>query len=353
MSDEQNKPTVDQQPTEGDSTSKVTEKPKYGPPTVANPTGKRVREDIYDRFDTDKAQELGQSSDSSSETEESKDGQDLKPEPPSPETSSETEVNPEKLPSVKKRKGKIDTAVSEKTVPLQALHESRDRFKKLNLEHRDYKTSTEQKMKELSEQVASLSAKLSTTSRSSEADLDLNEADDASNRERVLANKLRAMELKQEEFESEKKRQAAQEVQATSQKRIDKVDSELAEEGFNGFKVAGLLKTERRLLELVKAGDITDTESVDPNMWKKVYKEDVYPEIREIFVATEKAKLSGEKTNRKRAANLVDYPGAKEKVDLEDSEEDKPLSFDDFNKQQVNEIMKDKRRRLYDRNRKR
>ena len=310
------------------------------PVKSGNSLADRTRADIYERFD---AQTTKGESDTSSEKEESATDSDLKQESDSAQLSDKEVENTEKPTSVKKGRGPKADADDQKMVPLQALHESRERFKKLNLEYRDFKASAvsqEKEINELKAQLAQLSDKLRNDS-SVTSENDLSEETDV---EKHLRREISDLKKRFQVDESEKAKEAALKAQQDQQKKIETVTHDLTKEGFPGFDIA-VLKTGVKLQELVTSGELTESESLDPDVWKKVYKEHIYPNIKTVFGEREKEEIMAGKKEAKKKASLVADPGkAPEK---KEKKEEEITSYDQFVKMQMKERMDDHKKKFY------
>lgn len=311
------------------------------------PVSERAREDIYSRFDAKFAapKEEAKSTDTSSEKEESSAEADLKESSDTDSHSEKISDDSEKSTSVKKGKEpKVDTG-DQKMVPLQALHESRERFKKLNLEYREFKTSKEtqdKEIQELKDQLAKLQTKLNQSAAMEESNL----SEGTDNEKDALRREIADLKRKYDVDQSEKAKQAAQQAQQELLGKIQKVSDELATEGFKGF-YSTIYTTEAKLRELAMSGDLTEQEIQDPTVWKKVYKEYVYPDLKSSFLEERKEEILESKKEAKKKASLVSNPGkAPEKPEEEENE---APSFNDFVRNQVEEMKKSHRQKTYKR----
>ena len=340
MSEEQNA-----QPEVTKDTSNKPEVTKQGgekPKVFGNSVAGRTREDIYDRFDAQSAPKAEGSSDASSVTEESNSDKDLKKESDSVHTSDKVIKDTEKPTSVKKGEEPKDVSGEHKMVPLQALHESRERFKKLNLEYREYKNTQTKEFQSLKDQLNKLQDTLKSPASSTENDL----VDEESETVKQLRREILVMKQTQQEGTKNNDQEAALKAQQEQQKKIQTVSDDLAKEGYKGFDFA-LLKTGAKLQELVNVGELTEKESTEPEMWKKVYKEHIYPEVKSLFVEQDKSETMEKKKERKAKAQLVSDPG--KAPDKPEEEEKTPQTFDGFVKSQVKERMEDQRKKFYKR----
>lgn len=324
---------------------KGTEQSSQDTNTPVNPAttlAVRTRADIYGRFDK---QFMAPSSEPLSDTSSVKEESATEPDSTeSSDTDSHSEnvvQDSEKSTSVKKGKDTPTDTGDHKLVPLQALHESRDRFKKLNLEYREYKESQEKELKELKDQLAKLSDKL----KSNSAPLD-DELGDSDEEKQALRREIMELKRKYESDQSQKVQEQARKAQEELLTKISKTAQELAEEGYRGFDMT-VYQTEAKLRELLTSGELTENEVQDPSTWKRVYKEHVFPSLKGIFEEAKKKEILTHKKEAKKKANLVSDPGkAPEK---EEKSDDSPISYNDFIKSQVDEMKKAHQQRMYKR----
>lgn len=306
------------------------------------PLAVRTREDIYKRFDAKFEPKKEQQSGSSSVKEESNSDIDLKEASDSDQHTEKVLEIPEKPTSVKK--GKVEPSEEMKTVPLQALHESRDRFKKLNLEYRDYKSNQDKEIIDLKSEIQ----KLHDMVKKSESleDTTLGDISDDDPEKSAMKREIQELKKRYQQEDTQKAQQAQIEVQRKEQEKITAVSNELTTEGYPGFDIA-LLKTGAKLQELVKTGELTESEAVDTAVWKKVYKEHIFSDVKSIFNEQAKDELMEKKKAAKRKAKLVADPG---KAPEQKSEEDaEPITYDSFVKQTLKERMDDQKKKFYKR----
>ena len=302
----------------------------------ANEVGSKSRDDIYKRFFNQTSSESKELSDSSSAKEESVSEPDSKLASDS-EQHSDTVLEPTEKPTSEK-KGKEPKEDEPKTVPLQALHEARERFRKINLEYREYKQTQDKEITELKSQLKQLQDKLNSPTEDSYSNDD--------EEKQALRLELAALRKKYNLDDESKMREAQIKAQQEQQKKITQVSEDLLKEGYPGFDIA-LLKTGTKLQELVQSGEITESESAEPDMWKKIYKEHIYPEVKSIFVERTREDMKEHKKALKKKANLVSDPG-KGPEKTEEPEEDVP-SYNDFVKSQMNKRMDEYKKKFYKR----
>jgi hypothetical protein len=305
------------------------------------PLAERTREDIYDRYDA-KFEAPKDSSVPSPVKEESKPAQDLKQDAESGQHPVEDVDDSEKPTSVKKGKEDASVVADQKTVPLQALHEARDRFKKLNLEYREYKNSQAKEIDELKVQLSQLQSKLSEPSTTA-TESDLSDDHEVIKR---LQREITELKTVSKQTVSNQAKESAQQAQQEQQKKITSVTKELTKEGYPGFDKA-ILQTGTILNELVTSGEITESESFEPSMWKQVYKDRVYNDFKAVFVEKAKDEVMESKVAKKKKAALVSDPGkAPEKPEEEDK---KPMTLDEFNRQAMVERQELHKKKFYKR----
>jgi len=321
---------------EGDSKPIVKAPPPDGL-SLGNQIANKQREAIYDKFDKQSlANDKSAPPAVKEESEPDKDSKEKSESAINPDKVEELE--PEKSTSVSKGKEKSLDDGGLKTVPLQALQESRERFKRINLEYRQYKETQEKELFSLKEEVNKLSKLLKEPKQNSTND-DLSEVDEEKSQ---LRRQLDEHQAKLRVSEDQKKAEAAQEAQKTYHQKIEKVTKELTEEGYPGFDFA-IVKTGQLLRKMLTDGEITQTEENDESMWKKVFKEQIYEEMQSVLTKQDKSDMMAAKKEAKKKANLIADPGKAPEV-IEEVD-DKPMTYDQFVKSQRDEIIASKRKR--------
>lgn len=190
-------------------------------------------------------------------------------------------------------KEEVKASVPEGYVRKEALDEERSRRKRLS-----------QKIKELEQTYESKFKDLETRMTSSKADSV--EKSNASENAEVLSlqNKLRDLESRLGETEDQKQRKAVEAQQAELNDRIKKTDEALRKQGYPGFKLA-VREVDEHLRELLANDEIDDVDYLNPDKWMEIYKDKVYPTVKQEFGLVDKRQIMEDKTKAKEAAARV------------------------------------------------
>ena len=219
-------------------------------------------------------------------------------------TSTEKEVTTEE-----KTEAKVDgEGERDKTVPLSALHEEREKRKALSskvseLESQlydvlqDYKTRFDQTQKE-----------------------EIEELDDIGKLQKELGD------LKKWKSTTEQKGMQADiaKKRTNLDQQVVSTDATLEKEGYPGFSLAINAVTQE--LQKRVLADPENAALDKPEGWKIIYKETIYPILEGKFIKRDKEKLTGEKTELKKDA-LLSGPGVKAEVANKKEEE---WTYDDY-----------------------
>lgn len=246
------------------------------------------RESIYVDFETEQSQEAGILAPE-------KKAEVAKEEPKS-ETETVTEKETEEKAEVKPETGGEKKEKQEKFVPLEALHEEREKRKQEKLAR-----------EALEEKLRLLESKLSAPKEEEEF---LDETE-------VLKRRVAMLE------EQDKQRKQLEELnqvkaQQQSLKNIVKtVDKELADEGYPGFEYCTSRVTEE--LQRMVEEDENNTAFLNPTGWKHVFKEKIFPNLRDSIAKTIKNTEMTDKIELKKGAGLASHgspakPKGEEKV---------------------------------------
>lgn len=231
--------------------------------------------------------------------------------------------------------GKDSEEDKPKLVPLDALHQSREKFKKLNLEHREYKQNTEKKLVELESLVKSLQSKKEDGFE-----------DTTSENEKVVAleNKIKTLESKlqkpNESSEEEQYKKSAEETR----KWIDASDKSLDEAGFPGFKI-GYPILAQAMKDAFEAGDLTEADLYDKAQWVEKYKE-IFPDVRVKFDKVARTEMENRKKDAKKKASMVSNPGKAPEKKTKKEEDETPKTHDEWVKQSLKEYHENFRKTL-------
>lgn len=202
----------------------------------------------------------------------------------------ETETPAEKEEAVTEEPSETEEAKDEKTVPLGALHEEREKRKALGLELEEVKGQLHTVLQDIRQ----LSDQKKTEETAAEEELGSVE---------VLEKRIMALEGGQRKTarDMQTEKQAKQDQALNSD--IKKVDAELEEEGFPAFEFMTAKVTDE-LNRLIKEDPQNKKTLDNPEGWKKVYKEVVFPTIYSKFAKKDKADLFEKKKDLKLEANL-------------------------------------------------
>jgi hypothetical protein len=135
--------------------------------------------------------------------------------------------------------------------------------------------------------------------------------------EKELVNAKKQIRLMRDEMEAFKRGQT-QQKDVTEQERltalVKQTDSELTKEGFEGF--------DDFVPQIIKAMNDEEIpmDERNPDTWKRVYKEIVYPNYIGKYKVVSKESKKAEKETLKKEASFIMDPGKKEATKKEDNE---------------------------------
>lgn len=239
------------------------------------------------------------------------------------ETSPEEEVT-EQQDSELEEEGKIDEEEQQKTVPLEALHEERNKRKAAQNELRELN----EKVKVVLEDNKKL---MELIQQQNEEPPQIDDYD-----KEIISLKRELGELKKEnaEYKKERIRETQSRLKKEFDNAIDNLDKKLEAEGVVGFKF--LLPT---VLEEIKTLQKTDSErfreimQTDDDSFLKgveqIYKETVYPKFSEKFNRQTKKEKDVKKEDLKKKAGLTASPG---KVEQEPKADGGDWTLDEYMK---------------------
>src|SRR3990167_4397047 len=184
-----------------------------------------------------------------------------------------------------------------KTVPYDALHEEREKRKLAQAKSREL----EEKIKALEAQAAS--------SRPVEQDNEY--LTDEEKKLRDLERSLAELKAKEEARERENRQSQERTLREQLEKNLADTDKALAAEGLPGFQfLSGRVADE---LNKLVAEDPDNSYLDNPEGWKKIYREKVFPSVKGIFVQANKQDLMDGKKAAKEGAALAGSPGSSPK----------------------------------------
>ena len=209
----------------------------------------------------------------------------------------------EKKEEAKKEEKKDKTKTEDKTVPLGALHEERQKRK----ESQAKVVELEQQVKELMQEIKS-KPKEETEEYIEDYDAELAK----------LKKDNESLKAKVDGIEAKGSQSEAEKAQAAFLVKIDSVDKELKEEGFDGFEsctpmlrqhIHALIMKEPDPKEYLEGRKLLDVDT--PEGWKKIYKEEIYPSIEKIITQKKTEDIIDERIARKKKAALSGNSGGR------------------------------------------
>lgn len=211
------------------------------------------------------------------------------------------------VPSAKVEKPGEET----KLVPKQALDEEREKRKAKTLENRQLSESlalAEKTRAELEQRVKELEAKVSGDTGEPDSEV-----------ARQLAEENRKLRDANQKAEAEKQRATQAASDAAMAQKIQAADTQMAAEGFPGFKEF-TVDVHNAILAKVKSGELEEKDITEAT-WSSIYKQVVFPAKKSIFEAKVKQEKLDAKNKLKEDANLTPGPGnapeGKEERDLD------------------------------------
>lgn len=222
------------------------------------------------------------------------------------ETSPEEEVAENKVEDVSETKTEEKKKEEIKTVPYDALHEEREKRKLAQAKAREF----EERLKELE-------ARLSSPPKPAE----FAENEYLTEEER----RLKELEDFRADILAKEQKEKARTAQQTLEKNIADTDAFLAEKGFPGFQfLAGRVGDE--LDRLVKE-DPDNAVLNNPEGWKKIYVEKVFPTVKGLFAQIERQDVMDKKKAAKSGIALAGSPGATTK---KEPATEKEYTYEDY-----------------------
>ncbi len=226
-----------------------------------------------------------------------------------------TETAPEE---VETDEVKSEETKEDKTVPYDALHEEREKRKFQKQKSDELESKNSELQEQLSEVLQELKKKSTT------------DDEFASNEDKKFSKiKAEVDELKMErakDAEKDKER-ASQNAQTEFEKNISDTAKSLADEGYPGFEFMST-QVGNEILKLIEE-DSDNAYLQNPEGWKTIYKQRVFPNISKIFTDQKKNEVMNGKKDAKREASLVTSPGSADKKPIE-SKTDDDWSYEDY-----------------------
>ncbi len=245
------------------------------------------------------------------------------PEPEEPEASPEeedadasTETDETELPP--EPEDAVEEEVKEEsTVPIHALHEEREKRKVLSRELEDLKS----KFRDLFDDYKKLSENPPPMPSGDDGEY-------VDPRVATLEREVSQLKADRGKLAAENKKTAQQEADQRFKDQVKQANEDLEGEGFPGFEFA-VAKVDQRLAEMLK-DDPENRIYSNPEGWKKIYKEQIFPSIQSKFTTLDKKQLDEHKKALKKKASLVGGPGKKGAPPKADENKSESELYDDY-----------------------
>lgn len=224
----------------------------------------------------------------------------------------------------KKAPAAADEKKEEKTVPLAALHEAREEMKSLKNDNKELQEQVKVLLKDLRE----LSEKPKGEETKPEDEEFLT---DEQKKLRTLENEIKELREKDKQRDQLTEAEKTKRGQETLKAQLAETNLALEKDGFKGFsKFMPMVVAE---LQRLAADDREAAAKLDnPEGWKKIFKESVFPEVTSLNGDKSKQDKTKEKEDLKTGASLL-QPGSSAAASKEDSEDD--YSYDQYMKDRV------------------
>lgn len=200
----------------------------------------------------------------------------------------------------------------QKLVPLDALHAEREKRKAVQSRQRELETQLQAVMAEV--RILKEANKPLTG--------EVGDAEDIDPFEEVKKLRREMSELKSRDIqrEQEGRKRDFETKSKALQNDLSKTNDDLEKEGYPGFNMM-LNSVTEKLADLMNDDPQEAVLLDNPDGWKKIYKEEIYPIIKEKFGKALKEGSIREKEKLKSEANLIGSSGKTEKpVDKEDED---------------------------------
>jgi len=182
----------------------------------------------------------------------------------------------------------------EKTVPLAALHEAREIQKQLRDENKQLKDQ----MNVLMADNLKILEKLAGNAPEAEDE-------EISDYDRAILDQRKEIKVLKEEINNLKagvQTDVHERARKSLEDRLSKVNTELEAEGFKGF-------AQFKPMVVAKLHELNDRSLDNEEGWKKVFKEHVFPLVRDLAVTKKREETNQGKTDLKKKAGLASGPG--------------------------------------------
>lgn len=237
--------------------------------------------------------------------------------PEEEETDASTETDEAELPSEEEEVAGEEVKEDENTVPLAALHEEREKRKALSRDLEDLKT----KFRDLFDDYKKLSEEPATPpSPYDEGEVDPRFA--------ALEKQVAELRADRNKLASENKATSQAKAAKKFDDQVSEADSALEKDGYPGFKFS-VATVDKILGEMVK-DDPENRIYNNPDGWKKIYIERVFPDIQAKFTTLDKSQINEHKKTLKKKAGLVGNPGKKGAPPKKDEEKSETELYEEY-----------------------
>lgn len=216
----------------------------------------------------------------------------------------------------------------EKTVPHGAFHEEREKRKALQGEVNDLQLKLNQLMKDNLELMDMVRSGQKPATEDADTSDDMSFDDFTDPNVKALAKEVRELRQFKEQFVKDNESNAQQQMLDRIENDKKTVDSELDKEGFPGFYIAQ--EAVKDVLRKMTPEELQRNDN--PEGWKEIYKEQVWPDVQKKFGIVKKVANTEQKTELKKKAGLVDTPGKpiKEAPGKDEDKKTEKESYDDY-----------------------
>lgn len=205
----------------------------------------------------------------------------------------------------------------QKFVPLDALHQEREKRKAVQSRQRELETQL---------QVVMAEVKSLKEAKDTKTEVDVEDIDDPFVEVARLRREMSEFKSRDIQRESEVRRRDFETKSKALQNDISKTNDDLEKEGYPGFNMM-LNSVTEKLTDLMDDNPQEATLLDNPEGWRKIYKEEIYPIIKEKFDKALKGEIIKEKEKLKSEANLIGSSGKTEKPV---SKEDEDWTSEDY-----------------------
>ncbi len=238
--------------------------------------------------------------------------------PEEEEADTSTETDEAELPSEEEEVAKEEVEEEENTVPLAALHEEREKRKALSRDLEDLKT----KFRDLFDDYKKLSEEPAVIPPSYDGE------EEQDPRFVALEKEVAQLKADRNKLASENKVTSQAKAAKKFDDQVSNADSDLEKNGYPGFKFS-IATVDKILGEMVK-DDPENRIYNNPEGWKKIYMEKVFPDIQAKFTTLDKTQIDEHKKALKKKAGLVGNPGKKGAPPKKDDEKSETELYEEY-----------------------